>query len=38
MSKSKYQVRTEDQNQNKHEDAGRVMKNAQMQGARNPEE
>jgi hypothetical protein len=32
MSKSKYQAGAEDQNRNKHENTGRVMKNAQMQG------
>jgi len=33
MSESKHQVTTKVQNQNKHEDTGRVMKNVQMQGA-----
>jgi hypothetical protein len=33
MSKFKHQVSTKDQNQNKHKDIGRVMKNVQMQGA-----
>jgi hypothetical protein len=38
MRKCKTQVRPENQKQKKREDTGRVMKNAQMQGARNPEE